>query len=126
MVSLRYPLAYFPQEYPPSVKTMSDTFKALMCALRQSPDDGEKRAERLVLDIVSTQLDGKDINDIWDVENPMGVVSQILEKHGLPEPESRLLWVTGENTIMACYHVGVYSDQQLIGKGTRFNNCLTF
>ena len=33
------------------------------------------------------------------------------------EPVSRLLWVSGKETILACYHVGIYSDKELIGQG---------
>ena len=33
------------------------------------------------------------------------------------EPEARLLWASGKETLLACYHVGIYSDKQLIGQG---------
>jgi len=42
---------------------------------------------------------------------------QALEGSGKGEPISRLLWVSGRETIHACYHVGIYSDKELIGQG---------
>ena len=42
---------------------------------------------------------------------------QALREAGMGEPVSRLLWVSGRETILACYHVGIYSDKELIGQG---------
>jgi len=104
------------QEYPPSVKTMADAFKALVWALWQSPEQGQERTKRLLVDVLATQLHGKDINDIWNVEDPMGAVATILKNQGKPEPEARLMWVSGQGSIMACYHIGIYAGQELIGQ----------
>ena len=57
-----------------------------------------------------------DITDIWDVENPIGVLNQVLNNDGKSYPEFRLLWVNGQDTILACYHIGVYCDKELIGQ----------
>ena len=57
-----------------------------------------------------------DITDVWDVENPTGVLSQVLNNDRKEPPEFRLLWVNGQDTILACYHVGVYCNKELIGQ----------
>ena len=94
---------------------MADVFKAVIAALWESPD-GQERTKRFLVDVLATQLHAQDINEIWDVENPMNVVQTILKNQGKAEPESRLLWVSGQDTIMACYHIGIYVDQELIGQ----------
>ena len=57
-----------------------------------------------------------DITDIWNVENPTGILTQVLKNEGREKPEFRLLWVNGQDTILACYHVGVYCSKELIGQ----------
>ena len=57
-----------------------------------------------------------DITDIWDVENAVGVLTQILTNDGRSHPEFRLLWASGQDTILACFHIGVYCDKELIGQ----------
>ena len=74
-----------------------------------------ERAEKFILDIVAAQLAGKDVNEIWSVSNPMGVLAHILEKEKRGPPEPRLMWTSGPKTILACFHVGIYSDKDLIG-----------
>ena len=43
---------------------------------------------------------------------------QVLKNSNMGEPVSRLLWSSSKETILACYHVGIYSDKELIGQGT--------
>ena len=43
-------------------------------------------------------------------------LAEELARQGMPQPESRLLWSTAPETVLACFHVGVYSDKELIGK----------
>jgi len=38
---------------------------------------------------VLTYLIGKDINEIWEVKNPMGLLAKVLEADGRQAPESR-------------------------------------
>ena len=53
---------------------MKQVFEAIIGALATSnKDTGPSRASRLVLDLVATQLHGKDLTDIWDIQNPMKV-----------------------------------------------------
>ena len=47
------------------------------------------RAELFVGDFVLTHLVGKDINEIWHVKNPMGLLTKVLEESGRQAPESR-------------------------------------
>ena len=47
----------------------------------------------------------------------MAALARVLSNDGRGEPESRLLWAAGKETMMACFHVGVYSDRELVGQG---------
>jgi len=100
-------------DYPPSSSTMREVFEAVIGALTASDPSA---ASRLVLDLVATQLHGKDLTDVWNLKDPMTTLAKILENENRGEPESRLLWAGGKDTILACYHVGIYSDKELIGK----------
>ena len=89
---------------------------AIIGALFES--QGQSRASRFILDILASQLATiQDINEIWKIADPMKALCQVLKNDDKGEPESRLIWVTGKDTIMACYHIGVYSSQELIGQG---------
>jgi len=103
------------KDYPPNKETLSQVFQAVVAALSETDP---VRAEKLVLDVVAAQLAGKDLNEIWDVINPMGVLCQVLENRGVGPPESRLLWRSGPKTILACYHVGIYSDKEILGQSS--------
>ena len=95
---------------------MSQTFEALIGALAAS-EDSQSKASKLVLDLVATQLHGQDLTDVWDIADPMETLASILEKSNRGPPEARLLWSSGKETLLACYHVGIYSDRELIGQG---------
>ena len=47
------------------------------------------RAELFVADFLLTYLVGKDLNEIWQVKNPMGLLTKVLEENGRAAPESR-------------------------------------
>lgn len=108
------------KEYPPSRATMANVLRSLVGALSLSESaldgNGKDRAVGFILDVVGSQLHGKDITDIWDVENAVGVLTQILTNDGRSHPEFRLLWASGQDTILACFHIGVYCDKELIGQ----------
>jgi len=104
-------------DYPPSPQILKKVFEAIIGALATSDKvEGPSRASRLVLDLVATQLHGKDLTDIWDIPDPMKTLSTIMVNENRGEPEARLLWASGKESLLACYHVGIYSDQQLIGQ----------
>lgn len=105
----------FSADYPPEAETFANTFKALVGGIAQ--DKSITRAENFVLDFVCPQLIGKDIFDIWEIEKPGEVLSKVLEKQGIATVEPRLLFESGRNSIEAVYHVGLYSEKRLLGRG---------
>ncbi len=121
--------SFYLQEYPPSKSTHKQTFYALVEALRLTEDSEEtssstspqpaSRWRRFVVDLVAARLHGQDLSDVWDVSDPMGTLARILAQAGRGEPESRLLWESGVDSILGCTHIGVYSDKELIGQGDK-------
>ena len=69
-----------------------------------------------VADLILPQLIGKDIAELWTIDNPMGLLKKCLNERGRAAPESRLLWSSGRNTLMGVQHVGIYCNKELIGK----------
>ncbi|KAH9505575.1 39S ribosomal protein L44, mitochondrial [Bulinus truncatus] len=102
------------EDFPVLPSTLSHTFKAVVGAL--SKDQGQEQAERFVRDFVLPQLVSKDINELWEVVNPMGLLTAVLSLVGKGLPEPRLLWKSGSKTIMSVYWVGIYSDKRLLAK----------
>nr|KAI8757782.1 39S ribosomal protein L44; mitochondrial-like [Biomphalaria glabrata] len=102
------------EDFPVLPSTLSQTFKAVVGAVLK--DRGQEKAEIFVRDFVLPQLISKDINELWEVVNPMGLLTAVLALIGKGPPEPRLLWKSGANTIMALYWVGIYSDKQLVAK----------
>ncbi|ESO10356.1 hypothetical protein HELRODRAFT_104858 [Helobdella robusta] len=101
-------------DYPPPNLTLCKTFKAVVGALYL--DQGYDRCSKFVRDFIAVQLVGKRVDDVWVVTNPMGLLVKELQKLGLKEPESRLIWSSGSNTVLSNYVVGIYSDKKLLGK----------
>ncbi|KAF8768302.1 39S ribosomal protein L44 like protein [Argiope bruennichi] len=105
----------FCAEYPPQNTTLADSLKAIVGSIAH--DISVSRAENFILDFICPQLIGKDVFEIWDLENPLGVLNGILQRHGLNECEPRLIFESGRNTIEAIYHVGLYLNKQYLGRG---------
>ncbi|CAK1590313.1 unnamed protein product [Parnassius mnemosyne] len=101
-------------EYPVDNYILAKTFKAIVGALLRSA--GEERAAHFVRDFVITQLQGKDINEYWKIEDPWIMLVDILEKDGI-KIEPRLIGEVGKNTLLACYRVGLYVDKKLFSSG---------
>merc|ERR1712025_947111 len=98
------------EEYPPvSAGVLSITFKALIGALKAS--QSREKAISLVCDLVIPQLQGQDVNELWPLHNPMGLLVALLGLTGRGEPEPRILWQSASNTLMANYWVGIYSNK---------------
>lgn len=112
----------FCAEYPPSSSTLATTFKAFVGGI--TSDDSVGRAENFVLDFVCPQLIGKDVFDIWEPNNPLQVLNNILKNQGREPTESRLLFESGRHCMEAVFHVGLYSDKQFLGRGV--GETLTF
>lgn len=102
-------------EIPPETATLASTLKAIVSALSRS--SGDDRAFLFVRDFIVTQLNQKDINEIWDIQKPMELLKEICEDHKLGEPEPRSIGKSGKNTILACNRVGLYCKKQLISTG---------
>lgn len=89
-----------------------------MSALQKSSSD-EERTRLFVKDFLITQLQGADVNDIWQSEQtPMDQLVKILSERGESAPEPRLCNASAVNTILAAYRVGLYdSKKEMIGIG---------
>ena len=98
---------------------------AIISALEKS--SGPNRARQFIIDIVLTQLCGKDIFDIWYVPHPWMRLTDILRAQGRGPPEPRLISQVGRNTILAAFVVGLYnSEKNLLGKGLSQFFCLMY
>ncbi|CAG7729476.1 unnamed protein product [Allacma fusca] len=103
-------------DYPPSEIVFDRVFKAIVAALVGS--SGEERGRRFVIDLVLTQLCGKDVFELWDIPLPWTTLTELLKKKGQELPEPRIISQAGPNTVLAAYVVGLYdSNKQQIGKG---------
>lgn len=102
-------------EYPVETSTLASTFKALVCALQQSTDDG--RTFLFVRDFLLTQLNQKDLQDIWKIDEPLKLLTEICQDLQLGTPEPRFIGEAARNTILSCYHVGIYCNKQMLCKG---------
>ena len=63
-----------------------------VCSVLKLPfmcGQGQEQAERFVRDFVITQLIEKDINELWHIVNPMGLLKAMLSLSGKGEPEPR-------------------------------------
>lgn len=102
-------------EFPVQTSTLAASFKALVCALQQSTDDG--RTFLFVRDFLLTQLNQKDLQEIWKIDEPLKLLTEICQDLKLGAPEPRFIGEASRNTILSCYHVGIYCDKQLLSKG---------
>ena len=74
----------------------------------------------LINDFLLTQLIDVDINEIWEIKNPMGLLIDECKRElkSSSKPESRLIWSNGMNNPTGVFVVGIYLDKKrLIGKG---------
>jgi len=103
------------EEYPPLAATLRKCLEALVGALDSSQPD---RAAQLVIDIIASQLHGKEVQEICtkSLSNPMNVLKKILTNSGMEPPEPRLLFQTGPDTILASHLVGLYCHKEIIGQ----------
>ncbi len=54
---------------------------------------------------------------MWEIEKPIATLQEFCKINKFAEPEPRLLSDAGKNTILAAYHVGIYSDRKLLATG---------
>ncbi|XP_026470449.1 39S ribosomal protein L44, mitochondrial [Ctenocephalides felis] len=100
-------------EYPAENKSLSDTLKAIVGALNES--SGTFRAYEFIRDFICTQLNGIDVNELWEIDDPMKMLSELCKDQGEIEP--RLIGESAPHTILATFHVGIYLNKKLIGTG---------
>ncbi|EFA05348.1 large ribosomal subunit protein mL44 [Tribolium castaneum] len=99
-------------EFPVENETLADTFKAVVAALEVS--QGQERVQLFVKDFLLSQLNGKDVYDVWAPDSPLDYLRSLLPKQ---EIESRLCNKSAVNTILANYQVGLYCNKKLLGLG---------
>uniref|UniRef100_D3TMI2 Large ribosomal subunit protein mL44 n=1 Tax=Glossina morsitans morsitans TaxID=37546 RepID=D3TMI2_GLOMM len=102
-------------DYPPSSEAMSRSLLAVIGCLQQS--SGLERAFSFVRDFICTQLNQKDLMEIWHIDKPEEVLRQICREGGLSEPEPRWIADCGRIIFLAAYLVGRFSIKKLLGKG---------
>ena len=56
-------------------------------------NQGQKQVELFVQDFIITQLIGKDVLELCAINNPMGLLVDVLQQLGQPEPEPRYTFV---------------------------------
>jgi len=97
--------------YPPTGEQLATAFLALLGSLPPH------RARLLTLELLGSQLWGSEVSSIWEVPgDPARLLVEILGRSGREPPESRLLWSSGPNSILASYTIGIYSGGHLIGE----------
>lgn len=82
-----------------------------MAALCQSRD--LSACQLFVKDFLISQLNGKEIFDIWNPRDPYEYLIKLLKT----DLEPRLCNQSATNTILANYQVGLYDKQKLMGIG---------
>ncbi|XP_020799451.1 39S ribosomal protein L44, mitochondrial [Drosophila serrata] len=102
-------------EYPPSAESLAQSLQAVIGALADS--SGVERAFLFVRDFICTQLNQKDLLDVWTPEEPLQLLEKICQERKLGDAEPRLIGDCGKNTVLAAYQVGIYANRQLLGKG---------
>lgn len=101
-------------QFPVPEEVLHATLMAVVGALLES--SGSERAGLFVRDFLATQLIGKDLFDMWNVVNPMGVLAEEFTKLNIPLPEPRLVRSAGASTVLPLYFVGLYSDKKLLAQ----------
>ncbi|KAI4477875.1 hypothetical protein M0804_012355 [Polistes exclamans] len=102
-------------EYPVLKETLANTFLALAAALVESVD--ANHAAIFVRDFLITILADKELPSVWIPSNPLQELNDHLSKEGRGLAEPRIIGEAGVNTLLASYHVAVYSDKKCLGIG---------
>lgn len=102
-------------EFPVTQQTFALNLKAIIGALFES--SGEVRAYEFIRDFICTHLNQMDINELWNIENPMSLLIEICKDKKFGEPEPRLIGDVGKNTLLAAFNIGIYSNKRMLGSG---------
>uniref|UniRef100_A0A8C3PP31 Large ribosomal subunit protein mL44 n=1 Tax=Calidris pygmaea TaxID=425635 RepID=A0A8C3PP31_9CHAR len=94
------------REFPVPPDVLQRTFFAVIGALLNS--SGPEKTGIFVRDFFIPQLIGKDLFEIWEVINPMGLLVEELTKRNISSPEPRITRQLGVSTVLPLYFVGLY------------------
>uniref|UniRef100_A0A8C4UN87 Large ribosomal subunit protein mL44 n=1 Tax=Falco tinnunculus TaxID=100819 RepID=A0A8C4UN87_FALTI len=103
------------KEFPVPPDVLQRTFFAVIGALLDS--SGPEKTGIFVRDFFIPQLIGKDLFEIWEVVNPMGLLVEELTKRNISSPEPRITRQLGVSTVLPLYFVGLYCDKKIIAEG---------
>jgi len=100
------------EEHPPSEEALVRCLQAFVATLAEGAE--EARAQLFVRDFVLSRLDTVDLNAAWQIEEPLALLTEVLDRCGRGLPEPRLLRSAGPETLLASHIVGIYSDKKLL------------
>ncbi|NXP79537.1 RM44 protein, partial [Ramphastos sulfuratus] len=103
------------RDFPVPPDVLQRTFFAVIGALLDS--SGPDKTEIFVRDFFIPQLIGKDLFEMWEVINPMGLLVEELTKRNISAPEPRITRQLGASTVLPLYFVGLYCDKKIIAEG---------
>ncbi|NXS52143.1 RM44 protein, partial [Brachypteracias leptosomus] len=103
------------RDFPVPPDVLHGTFFAVIGALLES--SGPERTGTFVRDFLIPELIGKDLFEIWEVVNPMGLLVEELAKRNISPPEPRITRQLGASTVLPLYFVGLYCDKKLVAEG---------
>jgi len=98
----------------PTDKILRDTFVAVIGALRES--SGDQIVYTFIRDFICTQLNQKDLTEVWVIDNPLDELKRTCKEKNLGEPEPRLIGQNGSNTVLATYYVCIYENKKNVRK----------
>ncbi|XP_044523527.1 39S ribosomal protein L44, mitochondrial [Gracilinanus agilis] len=102
-------------EFPVPQTVLQQTFFAVIGALLQS--SGPQKTSVFIRDFLITQMTGKELFEMWNVVNPMGLLVDELTKRNISAPEPRITRQSGSSTVLPLYFVGLYCEKKLIAEG---------
>ncbi|KAK4471354.1 hypothetical protein MN116_004789 [Schistosoma mekongi] len=98
---------------PPNPDILANVLMALVGALAK---DKVERAHLFIRDFIVARLADLDLTELVSIPEPLPLLQGILRSEGRGPPETRLLYQSSMNTVLACFQVGIYSDRQLVGE----------
>ncbi|KAH9588186.1 39S ribosomal protein L44, mitochondrial, variant 3 [Schistosoma haematobium] len=98
---------------PPNLDVLTHALMALVGALAK---DKMEKAHLFIRDFILARLPDIDLTELISIPNPLPLLQGILRSEGRGPPETRLIYQSSMNTVLACFEVGIYSDCQLIGE----------
>ncbi|NXV80375.1 RM44 protein, partial [Atlantisia rogersi] len=103
------------RDFPAPPDVLQRTFFAVIGALLGS--SGPEKTGIFVRDFFIPQLIGKDLFEIWEIVNPMGLLVEELTKRNISSPEPRITRQLGVSTVLPLYFVGLYCDKKILAEG---------